>query len=133
GKGSTFHFNIPKDEVIPITPIFDNDNSQIALLPNQKILIAEDDDLNFLILKRMLKNMGITCILHAKNGAEAVEMVGKDTEISLVLMDIKMPEMSGEEAILKIRTFNPTIPIIAQTAFAMPGDRDRFIAVGCND
>src|SRR5690554_4035899 len=77
--------------------------------------------------------MGIADILHAENGAVAVEMVRNDTDISLVLMDIKMPEMSGEEATQKIRMFNPTIPIIAQTAFAMPGDRDRFIAVGCND
>jgi CheY-like chemotaxis protein len=46
---------------------------------------------------------------------------------------IKMPKMSGEEAILQIRTFNQTIPIIAQTAFAMPADRDRFIEIGCDD
>lgn len=44
-----------------------------------------------------------------------------------------MPEMSGEEATQKIRTFHPSIPIIAQTAFAMPGDRERFIAMGCDD
>jgi|GEM_PF-1710555 len=133
GKGSTFFFNIPKDEVTVTTPIADKAPSEVALPSNRKILIAEDDDLNYLILKRIIEKVGIADILHAKNGAEAVELVRSDNEISLVLMDIKMPEMSGEEATLKIRTFNPSIPIIAQTAFAMPGDRERFIAIGCND
>ena len=133
GKGSTFFFNIPKDEVTPTIPTTDKDYSKVALLPNRKILIAEDDDLNYLILKRIIEKMGITNMLHAKNGVEAVDFVRNDTEISLVLMDIKMPGMSGEEATQKIRIFNPTIPIIAQTAFAMPSDRDRFITIGCND
>lgn len=44
-----------------------------------------------------------------------------------------MPEISGEEATLQIRAFNPAIPIIAQTAFAMPGDRERFLEIGCTD
>jgi PAS domain S-box-containing protein len=133
GRGSTFFFNIPKDEVTVTTPIADQGHNEVALPPNLKILIAEDDDLNYLILRRTIEKMGITNIYHAKNGAEAVEWVRNDTEISLVLMDIKMPEMSGEEATIIIRSFNPTVPIIAQTAFAMPGDRDRFIAIGCND
>ncbi|GHA30880.1 hypothetical protein GCM10007103_10520 [Salinimicrobium marinum] len=132
-KGSTFFFNIPKDEVTLATSGTSKEESEVLLLPNQKILIAEDDKLNYLILKKIIENMGVTNILHAKNGEGAVEMVRDDKEISLVLMDIKMPKMSGEEATLQIRTFNPTIPIIAQTAFAMPGDRERFIEIGCND
>src|SRR5690606_13635443 len=71
GKGSTFFFNIPKDEVPLTTANTVKGDRTVALLPNRKILIAEDDDLNFLILKRMLKNMGITNILHAENGAVA--------------------------------------------------------------
>jgi len=133
GKGSTFFFNIPKEEATLTPPDTDKEDIQVALFPNRKILIAEDDSLNFLILKRFIENMGITDILHAKNGEEAVEMVRNDNELSLRLMDIRMPEMSGEEATQIIRTFNPKIPIIAQTAFAMPDDRDRFIAIGCND
>ncbi|APS39592.1 LytS/YhcK type 5TM receptor domain-containing protein [Salegentibacter sp. T436] len=132
-KGSTFYFSIPKDEVTTTTTHTNKENNEITQLPNHKILIAEDDKLNYLILKKIVENMGVTNILHAENGLEAVEMVKKDTEISLVLMDIKMPKMSGEEAIQKIRIFNPTIPIIAQTAFAMPNDRDKFIEIGSND
>ena len=133
GKGSTFFFSIPKDEVNHTTPSEDEEEMEKAPLPDHKILIAEDDKLNFLILKKIVENMGITNILHAKNGVEAVNMVKNDEQISLVLMDIKMSEMSGEEATVKIREFNPTIPIIAQTAFAMPGDRDKFIEIGCSD
>lgn len=57
-------------------------------LPNYKILIAEDDKLNYIILKRIIENMGVTNILHVNNGVDAVEMVKKDPEISVVLMDI---------------------------------------------
>jgi PAS domain S-box-containing protein len=133
GKGSTFFFSIPKDEVNHTSPSEIEEEMEIALVPNHKILIAEDDKLNYLILKKIVENMGISNILHAQNGVEAVEMVKNDPEISLVLMDIKMPEMSGEEATLKIRESDPNIPIIAQTAFAMPGDRERYIDIGCND
>lgn len=134
GVGSTFFFNIHKDEVSLAPLLIDQKNDRkVFFLPNKKISIAEDDKLNYVVLKKIVENIGITNILHAKNGVDAVEMVKNDSEISLVLMDIKMPEMSGEEATLKIRTFNSAIPIIAQTAFAMPGDRERFIAVGCND
>ncbi|MGI0108049.1 response regulator [Salinimicrobium sp. WS361] len=133
GKGSTFFFSIPKDEVKHTIPNEGKVENKIAPLPNHKILIAEDDKLNYLILKKIVENMGITNILHAQNGVEAVEMVKNDPEISLVLMDIKMPEMSGEEATQKIRIFNSTIPIIAQTAFAMPADRNKFIEIGCSD
>lgn len=132
-KGSTFFFRIPKKEGAPAIPVMERDDKALPALPSWKILIAEDDDLNYLILKKIIERMGIANIVRAANGAEAVEKVLNDDEISLVLMDIKMPEMSGEEATQKIRTFHPSIPIIAQTAFAMPGDRERFIAMGCDD
>src|SRR5690606_34583638 len=56
GKGSTFFFNVPKDEVTLTTPIADKEGIKEVLLPNRKILIAEDDSLNFLILKRIIEN-----------------------------------------------------------------------------
>ncbi|UZH55173.1 response regulator [Salinimicrobium tongyeongense] len=133
GKGSTFYFNIPKDEVYLSETDTDQEESDAKLLPDQKILIAEDDKLNYLILKKIVENIGISEILHAVNGAEAVEMVKNNPDISLVLMDIKMPEMSGEEATLKIKEFNQALPIIAQTAFAMPGDRERYLEMGFSD
>lgn len=133
GKGSTFFFNIPKEKVDALPPPkTKKETVKISLRSNHKILIAEDDKLNFLCLKKIIEPVTST-ILHVKNGADAVETIRNDSEISLVLMDIKMPKMSGEEAVMQIRTFNKTIPIIAQTAFTMPADRDKFIEIGCND
>lgn len=133
GKGSTFFFNIPKEEIKPenhetIKP----ESIEECLKHNCKILIAEDDEMSYMFLQNLLEQKGIS-ILHAKNGSEAVEMVQNAPEISLVLMDIQMPVMNGEEAIRQIRTFNQTIPIIAQTAYAMPTDRKKFLEIGCND
>lgn len=132
GKGSTFYFNLPLKsipltdlETAPITP-------ELTISANLKILIAEDDKLNHLCLKKIIEQIGIETV-HAKNGAEAVEMVKNDHSISLVLMDIKMPIMSGEEATATIRTFNQTLPIIAQTAFVLPDDREKYISIGCTD
>jgi len=132
GKGSTFFFNIPIQESTPSHYKTEPEIPEIFITSNLKILIAEDDKLNFLFLKKIIENIGIT-VMHAKNGAEAVEIVRNDAEIALVLMDIKMPLISGEEATLQIRKFNQTIPIIAQTAFAMPSDREKFIGIGCTD
>lgn len=88
--------------------------------------------MSYLFLKNLLEQKGIRS-MHANNGADAVDIMKNDTEISLVLMDIKMPVMNGEEAIRQIRSFNKTIPIIAQTAYAMPDDRNRLLEMGCND
>lgn len=133
GKGSTFFFNIPKKEIKPeqTETIIPESIDKISE-DNYKILVAEDDEMSYLFLKNLLEQKGIG-IVHAWNGAEAVEMVRNDNEISLVLMDIKMPVMSGEEAIRQIRTFNQNIPIIAQTAYAMPADRYKLLELGCND
>lgn len=133
GKGSTFFFNIPKDEVNPEQP--ETNNPEVidkCLGQNCKILVAEDDEMSYLFLKTLLEQKGIE-ILNARNGAEAVDMVRNDVEIALVLMDIKMPVMNGKEAIRQIRTFNQDIPIIAQTANAMPDDKYKILETGCND
>ena len=69
----------------------------------------------------------------ARNGLEAVELCRKFSDIDLILMDIKMPEMDGYEATRQIRKFNKDVVIIAQTAFGLPGDRDKAIEAGCTD
>lgn len=133
GKGSTFFFNLLKDEIKQEKPeTFIPESIEKCLKDNYKILIAEDDEMSYLFLKNLLEKKGFR-ITYAKNGAEAVEMVQNDDEISLVLMDIKMPVMNGEEAIRQIRTFNKNIPIIAQTAYAMPADRNKFLEIGSSD
>lgn len=94
------------------------------------ILIAEDVESNFLLLRAYLKNN--YNLLHACNGIEAIEMF-KQYHPDLILMDVKMPEMDGIKATQQIRKLSITVPIIAQTAFAFDQDRVRIIEAGCDD
>lgn len=97
-----------------------------------KILVAEDDDENFLFLKFLMKVKQIP-VIRAKTGQEAVEIFLDNRNIRLILMDMKMPDMDGFEATRIIRKSNPEIPIIAVTAFVMMGDEEKVRQAGCND
>jgi CheY-like chemotaxis protein len=89
---------------------------KVSLDKEPIIIIAEDEEINFLLLKAMLRS--INCrIIHAYNGAEVLENFKNNSEISLVLMDIKMPVMDGITAAMKMRKINADVPIIAQTAY----------------
>ena len=81
-----------------------------------RILIAEDEESNFELLKGMLSKREIE-VFWAKNGKQAVEYC-QEKEFALILMDIKMPEMNGYEAINKLREMGVNTPVIAQTAYA---------------
>lgn len=100
-----------------------------------KIVVAEDEEINFLFLKEVLILMGIKDenILRAQDGVEVVNICLSEDNISLVLMDIKMPRLNGYEATLKIKAERPEIPIVAQTAFAMANDKERALSAGCDD
>lgn len=97
-----------------------------------KILIAEDDEVSALYIATVLKKI---CreILYAETGVEAIELCRNNPDIDLVLMDIKMPVLNGYEAAKQIRNFNKEVIIIAQTAYAFSGDREKAIMAGCND
>ncbi len=95
------------------------------------ILIAEDVESNFLYLKAVLSKLNAT-IFWAKNGVEAVELCEKN-DIDLVFMDLQMPEMNGYEATEILKKKFPTLPIVAQTAFAMSDDREKALDSGCDD
>lgn len=97
-----------------------------------KILIAEDEDSNYRYIEKLLSKVGYK-LLRAKNGYEAVEFARSYDDIDLILMDIKMPVKNGVEATREIRLFKPNLPIIATTAFAIPGDREVFLKAGCDD
>ena len=100
-----------------------------------KILIAEDEELNYLLLEASLKRMEgrSFTILHAKNGQEAVEKSETNGDIVLVLMDIRMPVMNGYEAAQKIKAIRPNLPIIAQTAYTSDNDKEIALKQGCDD
>jgi PAS domain S-box-containing protein len=135
GKGSDFFFQLPMREVPPEFERASEKTSQDKKLvrrdwKDRKILIAEDDESNYLYLSEMLKNTGAK-ILWAKNGLEAINLAESEESIDCILMDIKMPEISGLEATKYIVRVRPEVPIIAQTAFAMDGDKEKCIGAGC--
>jgi len=96
----------------------------------KKILIAEDNDSNFVLMSYILKKY--YQFERARNGQEAVEMVDKN-QYDIVLMDIKMPIMDGLEATKAIKEKHPDLPIVALTANAFDSDRQLAMEVGCND
>jgi len=93
-----------------------------------KILIVEDEESNFELLKALLRNFRFE-IIWAKNGIDAVELCNR-YPFDLVLMDIKMPEMNGYEAVEKIRKKGINVPIIAQTAYARIEDESIILNKG---
>ena len=133
-KGSSFFFTIPADIIPPVHKV----EQTIAL--NQSdyqwgaftILVAEDDDLNFMFIEEMLAETKIK-LLRARSGIEAVDMVTNNPDIVLVLMDISMPQMDGYESTKLILSVKPHLPVIAQTAFALAGEKEMSLKAGCKD
>jgi PAS domain S-box-containing protein len=135
GKGSVFYFTIPYNpDKMPETVIENKVNSDFKehQIKRLKILIAEDDEASGLLITNIVKAYCKT-ELKVKTGIEAVEACQANPDIDLILMDIKMPEMDGYEATRQIRQFNKDVIIIAQTAFALTGDKERALQAGCND
>jgi CheY-like chemotaxis protein/anti-sigma regulatory factor (Ser/Thr protein kinase) len=96
----------------------------IQITQNLKILVAEDDEVNFLYIKELLRSSSVN-ITWARNGSEAIELFMSDSGFDLVLMDLKMPVINGYDATQKIRSVDPDIPVIAVTAFAFKEDIER--------
>ena len=135
GVGSTFWAWIPCDislleEETPVILPFEKQEAFVRI-PNRKdlkILIAEDNDGNYSLVRHILKDYEITRVL---NGVEAVQEV-RSRHYDFVLMDMKMPIMGGLEAVRKIREFNQEIMIIALTANAFEADKVCALEAGCN-
>jgi CheY-like chemotaxis protein len=132
GKGSVFYFSIPY-EPVALTEVngMENSNSK-PYLKEETILVAEDDEVNYMYIRQILKGTGFK-IIRAFNGKEAVESCQKNNKISIILMDIKMPVMNGYDAIKLIREIRPNITIIAQTAFALKDEKEKALNSGCDD
>jgi PAS domain S-box-containing protein len=130
GKGSSFYFTIPleKQDMKIETTIQNEVKDSFAFAKKMTILVAEDIDSNFKLIKYFLSRANVN-VLRASNGKEAVEKVFSE-KIDLVLMDVKMPVMDGYTATKEIRLKNPDIPIIAQTAYA--DDKEVALECGCS-
>ncbi len=134
GIGSTFTFKLPytkkRTEEIEQQP--ENFNKETASMKNLNLLVVEDDEVSSELLETIFIDT-FQKITFVENGIEAIELCKKNPEIDLVLMDIKMPGMNGYEATREIRKFDKDLIIIAQTAYAMFGDKEKAIEAGCND
>lgn len=135
GKGSTFWAWVPCEIEMPekVSSVDSQPLGQRSVLneiskEDLKILIAEDNDSNYLLVRHILKNYNLT---RALDGADAV-WKARNESFDLILMDMKMPVMGGLEATRRIREFNVKVPIIALTANAFDSDKGSAIEAGCN-
>lgn len=125
-NGSIFSFTIPYKVpgIEPERKRVKVESQVVESRPQATILIAEDEVYNYYYMEELLRPMKIKT-LHAWNGLEAVEMVKNNEDISMVLMDIKMPEMDGLTATRLIKDMKPKLPVVAQTAYESREDRDK--------
>lgn len=131
GEGSTFWAWIPSEILFgniadTQTPIILREKT---IPKGMRVLIAEDNESNYLFIKSILKD---TNLVHVTNGKDAVDKA-REEDFDMILMDIKMPVMNGYEAIKEIRKFNTVVPILAVTANAFPSDQQRAMECGAND
>src|SRR5205823_2445959 len=105
-----------------------------SVVSGKSILVVDDDVRNIFSLTSMLEDHGMI-VRFAENGKQAIEQLKKDPNVDAVLMDVMMPEMDGYETTKAIRAMDQfkTLPIIALTAKAMKGDREKCIAAGASD
>ena len=134
GRGTTFLFTLPylKPTVLPAGREESYPYETSYNWSGKIILIVEDDVNSFKFLHELLNRTQVE-ILHAPNGEKAVEMVQSHENINLVIMDIQMPVMDGLQATRLIKSMNFQIPVVAQTAFAMAGDREKMQQAGCDE
>jgi signal transduction histidine kinase/DNA-binding response OmpR family regulator len=143
-KGSTFWFVLPFKEVADISEIekkanatFENIEEEVSYaLRGAKVLLAEDEYINRMLVETVLNQLGVD-VTSVDNGLKAVEKVC-DGDFQLVLMDIQMDHLDGLEAARRIRKYEKQhggghVPIIALTALALAGDRERCLQAGMDD
>lgn len=122
GKGARFWFTIP---------CFRSKPGGVANIPStsikldKTIIVAEDEEFNYLYIKELLIGTGIT-LLHARNGMEAIDLFERNPAVELILMDIKMPGMDGVSAATEIKGKYQHVKIIAQTAYALETEVEMY-------
>lgn len=135
GHGTIFYLALPASEKLPelangyepaqVDELEDFDGSTL------RVLIVEDDSSSAFFLRRAISRIGAE-VLHAANGFEAIDLAKNNPDIDLVFMDIRMPGIDGYEATEKIKEMLPDLPVVAQTAYAMPDEVQKSICKGCD-
>jgi PAS domain S-box-containing protein len=131
GKGSRFMFTIPYKHINKRKkkPAGEKSNNFVKGL---KVLIVEDNDVNYIYLREIMQSIKAK-VLHTRNGADTIKLFKRNSQIDIVLMDIKLPDMSGYEVTRELKNIEPSIYVIAQTAYAMAGDREKALEEGCDE
>ncbi|MCB8964087.1 MAG: response regulator [Bacteroidales bacterium] len=132
--GSTFYFTQPL--IIPdLTnnhPLAETPSQTPQLIhSNKAALVVEDNEANYIFLYELLHQTGIK-VIRANNGLEAVGYIQNNPNTHLILMDLQLPELDGFEATKRIKRIAPSIPIIAQTAFALSDEKNKAMSAGCD-
>jgi CheY-like chemotaxis protein len=129
-KGSTFFFTIPYIAA-EAKEVKSNEPKEIlSKISGKNIIIAEDDFNSYRYLELLLKGQNAN-IMHAENGSILLDMIQKK-QPDLILLDINMPLMTGFEFLDKIKSSGLNSKIIAQTAYAMPDEKERCLSAGCH-
>ena len=131
-NGTTIYFTIPfiKSKVPLISSVIEEQKPAIQVKNREiNILVAEDEEYNMMYITELFSTTNFK-IIEANNGKKALELAQNHPEIQLVLMDIKMPVMDGNEAMKEIKKLRPSLPIIALSAFAMESDKAKALALG---
>lgn len=134
GEGTTFYFTILDEQL--------EKKSQIGNEPFEKVkigdrvektaLVVDDDEPSFYLLEIILKKWSIKTIW-AKSGEAALNLYKENDGFDIILMDLNMPVLNGFETTKQIKQINPAQIVIAQTAFAVAGDKEKALAAGCDD
>ncbi|MDK2977929.1 MAG: hypothetical protein PWP52_643 [Bacteroidales bacterium] len=133
-KGSEFYFTLPYK-------ILDNKETKLLYTPEKKIevdwedkviLVVEDTPSNYLLIENYLKSTKIQ-VFWAKSGKEAIDIFKETEHLDLVLMDIQLPGINGYEVTKLIKAYNQNVPVIAQTAYALSGEKEQSLKEGCDD
>ncbi len=109
-----------------------NQKPIIPDLKDKTILVAEDEEINFLFIETLLEPTGAK-VIHAWNGQQTIDTIKENNRIDLILMDIKMPIVDGYQATRDIKQMKPDLPIIAQTAYALGDDKILCFEAGCDE
>jgi CheY-like chemotaxis protein/anti-sigma regulatory factor (Ser/Thr protein kinase) len=133
GVGSVFRLCLPVKEPVKVKKTADDSDLMQTKPHHAVVLIAEDDDSNYIVLELLLRQMSTAKLIRARNGEEAVRLALSEQDICLVMMDLRMPVMDGLEATRLIKAKKPELNILAITAYAMSGDEHKALSAGCND
>ena len=132
GNGSRFAFSVPYIQSNFVSRSIFKKSDQQNKKSNLKILLVEDNMTNAYLIHEILNQHNVE-LIHAANGEEAVRFYKQHTDLQLVLMDIKLPDTDGYNLTRKLLALRGHVPVIAQTAFALKGDREKAIEAGCVD